>query len=98
MNKNDTLHILFTSLNGCLPYEYDEKFTNNETTIILTKAGSDHTMYISPDEYNSNDLVAAVTHNDPTQNHHEEYETLYWTSDDEQIPLDTILAEIQYYL
>lgn len=98
MNKNDNLHILFASLNGALPYEYDEKFTNNETTIVLTKAESDYTMYISADEYNDNDLVATIIHNNPTKGHYEEYETLYWTSDDEQIPLDTILAEIQYYL
>lgn len=98
MNKHDNLHTLFTSLNGILPYEYDQKFIDNETTIVLTKEDSDCTMYISPDETNADDFVVAISHDDPSKGHYEEYETFYWLTEDEQIPLDSILADIKHYL
>lgn len=98
MNKNDNLHILFAILNGCLPYEYNQKFIDNETTIVLTKEDSDYTMYVSQDETNGDDFVVAVSHDDPAKNHYEEYETFHWITEDEQIPLATILADIKHYL
>lgn len=98
MNKNDNLHILFKTLMDTLPYEYDQKFIDNETTIVLTKENSDRTIYISPDEINADDFVAAVSHDDPAKGYYEEYETLYWTTEDEQIPLNSILTDIKHYL
>lgn len=98
MNKNDNLHILFKTLMDTLPYEYGQKFIDNETTIVLTKENSDCTMYISPDEINADDFVVAVSHDDPAKGHYEEYETFYWTTEDEQIPLSTILTDIKHYL
>ena len=98
MNKNDNLHILFKTLMDTLPYEYGQKFIDNETTIVLTKENSDCTMYISPDEINADDFVVAVSHDDPSKGYYEEYETFYWITEDEQIPLDTILADIKHYL
>lgn len=94
MNKNDNIHTLSVSLNGCLPYEYDQKLADNETAIVITKEGSDLTMYVSHDENNSDDLVATYGHDSPTTGHHTEYETLRWTTEDGQIPLDTILDDI----
>lgn len=98
MNKHDNLHILFTSLNGCLTYEYSEKFIDNETTIVLTKEDSDCTMYISLDELDSDDFVVAVSHDDPANGYYEEYETFYWISEGDQIHLDKILTDIKHYL
>lgn len=98
MSKHDNLHILFASLSGCLPYEYDQRFIDNETTIVLTKEDSDCTMYISPDEYNSDDFVVAVSYDDPSKGYYEEYDTFYWITKDEQIPLTTILTDIKHYL
>lgn len=98
MNKHDTLHILFKTLADTLPYEYDEKFIDNETTIVLTKEDSDCTMYISPDELNADDFIVSVSYDNPAKDYYEEYETLYWISKDEQIPLGTILADIKHYL
>lgn len=102
MNKNDTLHILFNSLNGCLPYEYDTKFIDNETTIVITKEDSDCTMHISHEKNNDEDFIVAVIYDDsaksyynPTKGYYEEYETFYWIIEDEQIPLDTILTGIK---
>lgn len=98
MNKHDNLHTLFASLNGCLPYEYGEKFIDNETTIVITKEDSDCTMYISPDEINNDDFIVAVSHDDPAKGYYEEYETFYWITEDEQIPLNTIISDIKHYL
>lgn len=98
MNKHDNLHILFKTLTDTLPYEYDEKLTDNETTIVLTKEDSDYAMYISPDELHADDFIAAISHDNPTKGHYEENETLHWISKDEQIPLDTILTDIKHYL
>ena len=98
MNKNDNLHILFKTLMDTLPCEYGQKFIDNETTIVLTKENSDCTMYISPDEINADDFVVAVSHDDPSKGYYEEYETFYWITEDEQIPLNTILTDIKHYL
>lgn len=98
MNKHDNLHTLFKTLTDTLPYGYGEKLIDNETTIVLTKEDSDVTMYVSPDEINSDDFVVAVSHDDPAKDYYEEYETFYWTSEDEQIPLGTIIADIKHYL
>lgn len=98
MTKNDNLHLLFTSLNGCLPYEYNEKLNDHENTLILTKENSDYAMYISPDELDSDDFIVTVTHNDPVEDYYDEYETFHWTTEDEQIPLTTIISDIEHYL
>lgn len=98
MNKHDNLHILFKTLTDTLPYEYNEKLIDNENTIILTKEDSDYTMYISPDEPDTDDFTVAISYDNPTKDNHEKYETLNWISKDDQIPLDTILADIKHYL
>lgn len=98
MNKHDNLHILFKTLTDTLPYEYNEKLTDNETTIVLTKEDSDCTMYISPDESDADDFIVAISYDNPAKGYYEEYETFYWISKDDQIPLDTILIDIKHYL
>lgn len=98
MNKHDTLHTLFKTLTDALPHEYDQKFIDNETTIVLTKEDSDCAMYISTDETNSDDFAVEVSHDDPSKGYYKEYETFYWISKDNQIPLGNILADIKNYL
>lgn len=95
MNKHDNLHILFDSLNGCLPYEYYEKFVNNETAIVITKEKSDYTMYVSSDENNGDDFIVEIACNDPANGHHKEYETYHWPTEDDQIPLSDIISDIE---
>lgn len=98
MNKHDNLHILFKTLLDILPYEYNERFIDNETTIILTKEDSDCTMYISPDELDADNFIVAISYYNQINDRYEECETFYWISKDDQIPLDTILTDIKHYL
>lgn len=98
MNKNDNIHTLSATLNGCLPYEYDQKLVDNGTTLAITKEGSDLTMYISPDENNDDEFVMAYGHDDPNRGYFTEYEPIYRSSEDEQIPLDAIIDNIKHHL
>lgn len=101
MNKNTNIQTLFHTLNGCLPYEYDEKLVTNENTIIITKEDSDNTMYITlnnNDDPDDPDDVIAIGHDDPNRGYFTEYEPIYRSSEDEQIPLDTIIDNIKHNL
>lgn len=95
MDKNTNIQTLFRILNGCLPYEYDEKLVTNENTIIITKEDSDNAMYITLD--NPDDVIA-IGHDDPNRGYFVEYEPIYKSSEDEQIPLDTIIDNIKHNL
>lgn len=104
MDKNTNIHTLFHILHGCLPYEYDEKLVTNENTIIITKEDSDNTAYITlnnpdnPDDPDDPDDVIAIGHDDPNRGYFVEYEPIYRTSKNEQIPLDTIIDNIKHNL
>lgn len=98
MNKNDNIHTISAILNGCLPYEYDQKLADNENTLVITKEGSDLTMYISPDENDDDEFVMAYGHDDPNRGYFVEYEPIYRSSEDEQTPLDTIIDNIKHNL
>jgi len=104
MDKNTTIQTLFHTLNGCLPYEYDEKLVTNENTIIITKEDSDNTIYITPsnnddnDENEEPDDVIAIGHDDPNRGYFTEYEPIYRSSENEQIPLDAIIDNIRHNL
>lgn len=101
MDKNTNIQTLFHILNGCLPYEYDEKLVTNENTIIITKEDSDNTMYITlddTDDPDDPDDVIAIGYDDPNRGSFVEYEPLYRSSEDEQIPLDTIIDNIKHNL
>lgn len=101
MDKNTNIQTLFRTLNGCLPYEYDAKFVTNENTIIITKEDSDNTMCITlnnnDDPANPDDVIA-IGHDDPNRGYFMEFEPIYRSSEDEQIPLDTIIDNIKHNL
>lgn len=97
MSNYTTLKTLFTALQGSLPYECDEKLVTNEDTIILTKEGSDNIMYLTLDSDDTGDVIA-IGHDDPNRGYFVEYEPIYRSSEDEQIPLDTIIDNVKHYL
>lgn len=98
MNKHDNLHTLFSVLNGCLSYAYNMTLRDNETTIVLTREGTDDIMFICPDEYHEDDFVAYISYDSSGEIRDGEYDTILWTSEDGQIPLSNILSGIRYYL
>lgn len=104
MDKNTNIKTLFRILNGCLPYAYNEKLVTNENTIIITKEDSDSTMYITlnntdnTDDPDDPDDVIAIGHDDPNRGYFVDYEPIYRFSENEQIPLDTIIDNIKHNL
>ena len=104
MDKNTNIKTLFHILNGCLPYEYNEKLITNENTIIITKEDSDNTMYITLNNNdntdNTDDLddVIAIGHDDSNRGYFTEYEPINRSSENEQIPLDPIIDNIKHNL
>lgn len=96
MNKNNDFHILFKTLSDTLPYEYDGRLTDNGTAITLSKKDSDNTAYISSDD--DDDIVIAIGHDDPNRGYFVEYETIHRPTEDEQIPVGSIAADIKHYL
>lgn len=87
MNKNDNIHILFKTLTDTLPHEYTEELTDNETTIVITKEGSDYDMYISPDGPDTDDFEVTVSYGD------EPLEVYQWNSN-----LTDLIAYIKHSL
>lgn len=98
MNKHDNLHILFNILNGCLSYAYDMALRDDETIIVLTREDIDTAMYIYTDEYHENDFVGVVNYDGSDEIFDGENDIVLWASEDGQIPLSDILADIRYYL
>lgn len=98
MDKNTNIQTLFRTINGCLPYEYDEKLVANENTIIITKEDTDNAMYITLNDSDDPDDVIAIGHDDPNRGYSVEYEPIYRSSENEQIPLDTIIDSIKHNL
>lgn len=96
MNKNDNIHILLKTLTDTLPYEYNEQLTDDETTIAITKEDSDYAVYVTLDDDDAAaDDVIARGHDDPNRGYVVEYEPIYRYTEDEQIPLDTIITDIK---
>lgn len=89
MNKNDNIHILFKTLTDTLPYEYTEKLTDNETTIVITKEDSDYDMYISPDSLDTDDFEVVVNYGD------EPIETYKWDTNDPNLNLTDLITYIK---
>ena len=101
MDKNTNIRTLFHIINGCLPCEYDIKLVTNENTIIITKEDTDNTMSITlnnNDNTDDPDDVIAIGHDDPNRGYFVEYEPIYRSSENEQIPLDTIIDNIKHNL
>lgn len=104
MNKNTNIQTLFHILNGCLPYECDIRLVTNENTIIITKEDSDNTMNITlnntenPENPDDPDDVIAIGYDDPNRGYFVEPEPIYRSSENEQIPLDTIIDNIKHNL
>lgn len=96
MNNHTPIQALFTSLNGSLPYEYDEKYVIGiglKDTIVITKTDSERIIYITantPDDdaiFDVN-LYNDIYDDDPT-------ETTQWDTDDPNLTLIDLIDYIK---
>lgn len=79
MNDNKNLQTLFHILNGCLPYEYDEKYLDTKDTnasILITKKESNRTLFFTANP-----------------DHHDEFEISIYDGDDK--PLETAILTMK---
>lgn len=61
------LKLLFTTLHGSLPYEYDEKYINGaeqEDYIIISKTSSERSIYITENTPNDNSIFDVTLYDD----------------------------------
>lgn len=80
MNGNKNLRTLFHILNGCLPYEYDEKYLDTKDTdasILITKKESSRTLFFTTNP-----------------DHHDEFEISIYDDGDDK-PLETALLTMK---
>lgn len=96
MNKNYNLHILFSTLSGCLPYEYDEKYangSNREDAIIISKTNSDRNIYITANMPDDNAIFDVTLYDDPSDD--DPIEIYQWDADDQALTLLDLIAYIE---
>lgn len=94
MNKKENLKALFSTLNGCLPYEYDEKYSDNgpNASILIVKNDSDHIMHITTNDHDDTLTVFSYDYDDIPD---EDSEVFQWDLDSPDVTLDTILTDIK---
>lgn len=95
MSKNTTLKALFTSLHGTLPYEYDVTRVNGtglEDTIVISKTGSDHTIYITANTIDDNTILDVTAYDDIYDDPAEIYQ---WDANDPNLNLIDLITHIK---
>lgn len=96
MNKNNNLHILFSTLNGCLPYEYDEKYVNGtgrEDIIVISKTSSERNIYITANMPSDNNIFDVTLYNDIHDD--DPIEIYQWDADDQDLTLIDLITYIE---
>lgn len=94
--KNDNLRLLFTNLNGCLPYEYNEKYFNGrglEDAIIISKTDSERSIYITENMPGDNNIFDLTLYDDTYDD--DPIEILQWDADDQDLTLTNLIAYIE---
>lgn len=97
MSHKGNLRSLFSAINGCLPYEYDEKYIGNarqEGTIAISKTNSDHVIYINANT-SAGDGVFDVTLYDDINDDDDPAETTMWDANDPNLTLMSLTAYIE---
>lgn len=96
MSNYTTLKTLFTALHGALPYEYDEKYVNGidrEDTIVISKTGSERSVYITADLPYDNNIFGVALYDDNYDN--DPIERSQWDTDDHNLTLIDLIAYIE---
>lgn len=96
MNKNNNLRTLFSTLNGCLPYEYDEKYANSaglEDIIIISKTNSERNIYITANTAPDNNIFDVTLYDDTHDD--DPIEIYQWDADDQDLTLTDLISYIK---
>lgn len=96
MSNHTTLKILFAAIHGSLPYEYDEKYSNGagpENAIIISKAGSERSIYITENMPDGNAIFTLTLYDDTYDD--DPIETCQWDADDPDLNLTDLIAYIE---
>lgn len=96
MSKYTALRSLFTALHGSLPYEYDEKYFNGsglEDAIIISKTGSERSIYITENMPHDNNIFDLTIYDDIYDD--DPIEIVQWDTDDKDLTLTDLIAYIK---
>lgn len=92
MSNYTALKFLFTALQGNLPYEYDEKYSNGagpEDAIIISKTSSERSIYITENMPATNNIFDITLYDD------DPIEIFQWNADDPNLTLTDLIACIE---
>ena len=95
MSNYTALKTLYTALHGSLPYEYNEKYFNGaglEDAIIISKTGSERSIYITANMPYENDIFDVTLYDDTSDDLIEIYQ---WDADDQDLTLLDLIAFIE---
>lgn len=96
MSKYASLKTLFTTLHGSLPYEYDEKYFDGvglEDAIIISKANSERSIYITANMPSDNNIFDLTLYDDTFDD--DPIEITQWDADDQDLTLLDLIAYIE---
>lgn len=96
MSNYTALKFLYTALQGNLPYEYDEKYSNGaglEDAIIISKTGSERSLYITENMPDDNNIFDLTLYDDTIDD--DPIEILQWDADDQDLTITDLIAYIE---
>lgn len=96
MSNYTPLKLLFATLHGTLPYEYDEKYFNGaglEDAIIISKTNSERSMYITENMPDDNAIFDLTLYDDTYDD--DPIEICQWDADDQNNTPTSLIAYIE---
>lgn len=96
MSKYTALKTLFTTLQGSLPHEYDEKYLNGaglEDAIIISKTNSERSIYITSNMPYDNNIFDLTLYDDTYDD--DPIEISQWDADDQGLTFLDFIAYIE---
>lgn len=96
MSNYTALRFLFAAIQGNLPYEYDEKYSNGaglEDAIIISKTSSERSIYITENMPDDNNIFDLTLYDDTYSD--DPIEIVKWDTDDQDLTLTDLIAYIE---
>lgn len=98
MSNYTTLKLLFTALQGSLPYEYDEKYFNIngsglDDAIIISKTSQERSIYITKNLPYENAIFDLTLYDDTSDD--DPIEIYQWDANDPNLTLIDLIAYIE---